>query len=196
MEQKYSGFVLIWVNSYGITFLIFSRCRGRFLQCQPDYDSVLSKIVFILFLTSQFLKVKGEIFEFESRARSRSNLISRSAPAMALYRPSLFDCLQAGGSVEEISYNDPELLPEDRFSDSSDDVGLRNISFSTSSRLRPNARVSGEKKTTSTPQIQKEHSNDRLTSTSSWTNSITRQAVIAISFCIYGVILFPSIVQA
>ena len=146
MEQKYSGFVLIWVNSYGITFLIFSRCRGRFLQCQPDYDSVLSKIVFILFLTSQFLKVKGEIFEFESRARSRSNLMrSRSAPAMALYRPSLFDCLQAGGSVEEISYNDPE----DRFSDSSDDVGLRNISFSTSSRLRPKiyyARVSGEKK--------------------------------------------------
>ena len=67
----------------------------------------------------------GEIFEFESRARSRSDT------TMASYRPSLFHCFQADG----ISDKDPKFLPEDRFSDSdsSDNVDLKNVS--TSSRL-------------------------------------------------------------
>ena len=63
----------------------------------------------------------GEIFEFESRARSRSGI------TMASYRPCLFDCFQADGSVDEISGNDQKFLTDDRFSDSdsSDHVVLR-----------------------------------------------------------------------
>ena len=61
---------------------------------------------------------------------------------MASYKPCLFDCFPAEGCEEEISDNDPEFLPEDRFSDcdSSDDINLRNVSISSrlsTSKSRP-----------------------------------------------------------
>ena len=57
---------------------------------------------------------------------------SRSGATMASDRPSLFDYFQANGSGHEISDNDPDFLPEDRFSDSdsSYDIDLRNVSNS------------------------------------------------------------------
>ena len=59
---------------------------------------------------------------------------------MASDRPSLFDYFQANGSGDEISDNDPDFLPEDRFSDSdsSYDIDLRNVSNSSrDTRLQP-----------------------------------------------------------
>ena len=54
--------------------------------------------------------------------------------ALLILWSHIFDCFQADGSVQEISYNDPEFLPEDRFSESVDeDLFVWLVGFLTSS---------------------------------------------------------------